>query len=110
MGENGRPLSRAKAQSWRLQVAIVEMAEATSVMIIIVVITLEPAYEFVVLKKTWTRGDPVGVWRIESRSPRVKQKVTSIIQPRNPLTTIDHIIDRGRTTPAFFVSSAMVLR
>jgi hypothetical protein len=37
----------------------------------------------------------------------VKQKVTSMMNPREPLTTIDHIIDRGRTTPASFVSSAM---
>jgi len=57
MGENGRPLSRAKAQSWRLQVAMVEMAEAISVIMMTAVITLEPAYEFVVLKKTWTRGE-----------------------------------------------------
>lgn len=55
--ENGRPLSRAKAQSWRLQVAMVEMAEAMRVMIMIAVMTLEPAYEFVVLKNTWTRGE-----------------------------------------------------
>ena len=48
------------------------------------------------------------VWRIESRSPRVKQKVTSMINPVEPLTTIDHMIDRGRTTPASFVSSAIV--
>jgi hypothetical protein len=52
MEENGRPLSRAKAQSWRLQVAMVEMAEAIRVIIIIAVMTLVPAYEFVVLKKT----------------------------------------------------------
>jgi hypothetical protein len=38
----------------------------------------------------------------------VKQKVTSMINPVEPLTTIDHMIDRGRTTPASFVSSAMV--
>jgi hypothetical protein len=57
MEENGSPLSRAKAQSWRLQVAMVEMAEAMRVMIMIAVMTLEPAYEFVVLKNTWTRGE-----------------------------------------------------
>jgi hypothetical protein len=57
MEENGRPLSRAKAQSWRLQVAMVEMAEAIRVIMMTAVMTLEPAYEFVVLKKTWTRGE-----------------------------------------------------
>jgi len=87
---------------------MVEMAEAISVIIMTAVMTLEPAYEFVVLKKTWTRGEYVGVWRIELRSPRVKQKVTSMINPVEPLTTIDHMIDRGRTTPASFVSSATV--
>ena len=87
---------------------MVEMADAMRVMIMIAVITLEPAYEFVVLKNTWTRGEFVGVLRIKSRSPKVKQKVTSMMNPREPLTTIDHIIDRGRMTPASFVSSAMV--
>jgi hypothetical protein len=57
MEENGRPLSRAKAQSWRLQVAMVEMAEAIRVIMMTAVIALEPEYEFVVLKKTWTRGE-----------------------------------------------------
>ena len=52
MEENGRPLSRAKAQSWRLQVAMVEMAEAIRVIIMMAVMILEPAYDFVVLKKT----------------------------------------------------------
>jgi hypothetical protein len=84
----------------------VEIAEAMRVIIIIAVMALDPAYEFVVLKKTWTRGEPVGVARIEERSPRVKQKVTSMTKPSVPLTTIDHIIDLGRTTPASFVSSA----
>jgi len=87
---------------------MVEMADAMRVMIMIAVITLEPAYEFVVLKNTWTRGEFVGVLRIKSRSPKVKQNVTSMINPREPLTTIDHIMDRGRTTPASFVSSAVV--
>jgi hypothetical protein len=87
---------------------MVEMADAMRVMIMIAVITLEPAYEFVVLKNTWTRGEFVGVLRIKSRSPKVKQNVTSMINPREPLTTIDHIMDRGRTTPASFVSSAIV--
>jgi len=87
---------------------MVEMADAMRVMIMIAVITLEPAYEFVVIKNTWTRGEFVGVLRIKSRSPKVKQNVTSMINPREPLTTIDHIMDRGRTTPASFVSSAVV--
>jgi hypothetical protein len=52
MVENGRPLSRAKAQSWRLQVAMVEMAEAIRVMITMALMALVPAYEFVALKKT----------------------------------------------------------
>jgi hypothetical protein len=36
---------------------MVEMADAMRVMIMIAVIALEPAYEFVVLKNTWTRGE-----------------------------------------------------
>lgn len=86
-----------------------DIAEAMRVMITIAVMAFEPAYEFVVLKKTWTRGEPVGDARIEFRSPRVKQKVMSIANPSVPLTTIDHIIERGRTRPASLVSSAVVL-
>jgi hypothetical protein len=88
---------------------MVEIAEATRAIMRRVVIALVPACEFVVLKENLDKGKPVGLARIELRSPDVKEKVTCITNPREPLITIDHIIDRGRMMPASFVSSAVVL-
>lgn len=51
-------------------------------------------------------GYPVGVARMSSMSPNVKQTVTSIKKPEAALTQTDVIIAFGRVADASLISSA----
>lgn len=54
------------------------------------------------------KGYPVAVPRASSISPRVKQMVTSMMNPDVALSTTDVIIALGRVSEASLISSARV--
>jgi hypothetical protein len=53
------------------------------------------------------KGSVVGVSRRLSMSPRVKIKVTAIMNDKTALGTTDHIIALGRVSEASWISSAV---
>ena len=76
-------------------------------MMTIAVITLVALRLWVVLKKIWIKGKPVGVVRILSTSPRVKHSVITIKKPRTPFTATPAIMALGSVSEAFLISSHM---
>ena len=81
--ENGKPLSRAKAKSWREDVVIELIAQksrsrqSTAVMIEVAM------RDSVALRRTWIHGCPNGVVRIAgTSSPSFDITVTVIMKPR----------------------------
>jgi hypothetical protein len=64
-----------------------------------------PAFEFVAMRKVWTKGITSGFERIVFTSPRQKQNVTNITKPREPLMITVHIIARGNVMEASLISS-----
>ena len=67
--EKGMPLSRAKANISREAVATLETVPHMVMMIKITVINEAPAWLWVLLKKTWMNGKPVGDFRTSWTSP-----------------------------------------
>lgn len=123
MSENGTPLSRAKAKSWREFVAMTATHPKILIKSIRTVKTVAPGTDPVVLTNTWMNGTrpsqhlasqlgerclpPRGVMRTDIVSVTQKQKVMPITHPNNPLPSHVHIIARGITYAASRTSSAM---
>jgi hypothetical protein len=105
--QNGTPLSRAKAKSWREFVAITATQAKIEITSMSTVKTVAPPFDFVVSTNTCMKGVPSGVVRTDSVSVTQKQKVIAMIQPRSPLPSHVHIIARGTTYAAFRTSSDM---
>src|SRR5689334_14031202 len=93
--ENGTPLSRAKANSWREFVAMTATHAKIAMTSIMHVKPVAPPTDPVVSKNTWTKGVPNGVVRTDMVSPTQKQKVMAMIHPSNPLPSHVHIMARG---------------
>ena len=63
----------------------------------------------VVLKKIWIKGYPVALARMLFTSPRVKHRVTSMMNPRTALTVTEVMMAFGKVSDASLISSAETL-
>lgn len=105
--ENGSAWSRAKAINWRDAVATLVMQQQIVKMIRMDVRTEAAAWDSVAMRKVWTIGITFGFDSIVSTSPRQKQNVTNIMNPREPLINTVHIIARGNVMELSLISSDM---
>ena len=86
--EAGRPLSRAKANIWREEVAMLLIQAQTAMMMRMAVMADAAPLEPVTLANTVMNGNPVGEKRAESSvssGPKAKQNVMSMTKPSAPL-------------------------
>ena len=104
--ENGRALSRAKANVWRDVVARILIALQTSSARMIAERPLAAALDCVALWKACIKENPVGGSRTDSTSPIVNRKVMRMMNPRVPLMRAVEIMHHGTIFEASLISSA----
>lgn len=105
--ENGNPLSRANAHTWRDDAAKQVIVPTRDNKIRTTVNTVVPAMEPVELYRTWMIGTPVGEFSTSSTLPRQKHNVMSMIKPKRPSNKVAHTMADGGTREASLSSSAM---